>query len=388
MNLARRELLAAGLGAAALGSGTLSSGPLSSGAVHASTLPLPQEPPAPKPTPPKPDGWTRREAHELGLEGRGWDDVAAPYHRLPGRARETVRDAVWRLSTQTSGMFVTFEAATPALRFEVDLSEERLALPHMPATGASGVDLYAREGDGPWRWVFCSRPGSQRYAAEVKGLSPTARTYRLYLPLYNGATSLRVAVPDGVELTPVRPRTTPPLVYYGTSIAHGACASRPGMSFVNILGRRLDVPVLNLGFSGNGRLELELAELLGELDARAFVVDCLPNLNPKGVAERTVPFVRALRTRRPDTPIVMVEDRVNANAAFFPGRARHHEGNHAAFRAAFDELTAAGVDGLTYVRDMPFLGEDGEATVDGSHPTDLGMVRYADALEPILHPLV
>jgi lysophospholipase L1-like esterase len=285
-------------------------------------------------------------------------------------------------------MFVTFKAATPALRFEVDLSEERLALPHMPATGVSGVDLYAREADGPWRWVFCSRPSSQSYAAEVKGLSPVPRTYRLYLPLYNGVTSLRVAVPEDVEVENVAPRKSPPIVYYGTSIAHGACASRPGMSFVNILGRRLDVPVLNLGFSGNGRLELELAALLGELDARVFVLDCLPNLSPQLVAERTEPFVRALRAARPETPIVMVEDRVNANARFLPGRARHHEGNHAAFRAAHGNLERDGIRGLTYVPDGPFLGDDGEATVDGSHPTDLGMVRYADALEPVLRPLL
>ena len=375
MNIARRELLAAGLGAAVLGTRPAEAG----------ALPSPQEPQAPVK---EPDGWARQEAHAMGLEGRGWEDVAAPYHRLPARAQEVVRGPVWHLATQTSGMFVTFKAATPALRFEVDLSEERLALPHMPATGVSGVDLYAREADGPWRWVFCSRPGSQSYAAEVKGLSPIPRTYRLYLPLYNGVTSLRVAVPEGVEVENVAPRKSPPIVYYGTSIAHGACASRPGMSFVNILGRRLDVPVLNLGFSGNGRLELELAALLGELDARVFVLDCLPNLSPKLVAERTEPFVRALRAARPETPIVMVEDRVNANARFLPGRARHHEGNHAAFRAAHGNLLRDGIRGLTYVPDGPFLGDDGEATVDGSHPTDLGMVRYADALEPVLRPLL
>ena len=108
----------------------------------------------------------------------------------------------------------------------------------------------------------------------------------------------------------------------------------------------------------------------------------------KHVDQEAEPFVRALREARPDTPIVMVEDRVNANARFLPGRARHHEGNHAAFRAAHGNLVRAGIGGLTYVPDAPFLGEDGEATVDGSHPTDLGMVRYADALEPILRPFV
>lgn len=378
MNIARRELLAAGLGAAVLGQR-----PGLASTTRALAQETPQDPEAPVE-----DGWTRHAAQEIGLEGRGWDEVETPFDRLPLRAKGVVREQVWRLSTDSSGMFVTFRAATPAMRFEVELRQARLEMPHMPATGVSGVDLYAREADGPWRWVFCPRPGAQTYSAELKGLSPEPRTYRLYLPLYNGVSALRVAVPNGVELEPVPPRKSPPLVYYGTSIAHGACASRPGMSFVNILGRRLDVPVLNLGFSGNGRLEMELAALLAEVDARAYVLDCLPNLGPRQVAERTEPFVRALRAERPDVPIVMVEDRVNANARFLPGRMRHHEGNHAAFRAAFDKLSASGLRGLTYVRDAPFLGEDGEATVDGSHPTDLGMVRYADALEPILRPLV
>ncbi len=378
MNIARRELLAAGLGAAVLGQRPgLASSPTA----------LTQEPQQ-DPAAPEADGWTRHAAQDIGLEGRGWDDVETPFDRLPARAKELVREPVWRLSTDSSGMFITFRAATPALRFEVELRQARLEMPHMPATGVSGVDLYAREGDGPWRWVFCPRPGAQDYSADLKGLSPEPRTYRLYLPLYNGVNALRVAVPDGVELEPVAPRKERPLVYYGTSIAHGACASRPGMSFVNILGRRLDVPVLNLGFSGNGRLEMELAALLAEVDARAYVLDCLPNLGPRQVAERAEPFVRALRAARPDVPIVMVEDRVNANAPFLPGRARHHAGNHAAFRAAFETLTASGVTGLTYTPDVPFLGEDGEATVDGSHPTDLGMVRYADALEPLLRPLI
>ena len=378
MNIARRELLAASLGAAVLGQRP----GLASSALAPAAAPM-QEPAAPKA-----DGWTRYAAQDLGLEGRGWSDVETPFDRLPARAKKLVRERVWRLSTDSSGMFVTFRSATPALRFEVELRQAQLDMPHMPATGVSGVDLYAREGDGPWRWVFCPRPGAQDYSAELKGLSPEPRTYRLYLPLYNGVKALRIAVPDGVELEPVAARKDPPLVYYGTSIAHGACASRPGMSFVNILGRRLDVPVLNLGFSGNGRLEMELAALLAEVDASAYVLDCLPNLGPRQVAERTEPFVRALRAKRPSTPIVMVEDRVNANAGFLPGRARHHADNHAAFRAAFDQLTASGVRGLTYVQDAPFLGEDGEATVDGSHPTDLGMVRYADALEPILRSLI
>lgn len=363
MNLDRRDLLALGFGATVLG-------PV--GALAATTR----------------TDWNLHDALEIGLEGRGWSDVERPCDRLPARARETVRQPVWDLSRHATGMLVHFETDATALRFEVDLLAAQLAMPHMPASGASGLDLYGRDDDGAWRWVAATRPTEQRYSVELSGLRPGRRAYRLYLPLYNGVDALRIGVPADAAFAGIGPRPAKPLVYYGTSIAHGACASRPGMAFVNQLGRRLDLPVLNLAFSGNGRLELEIAELLTELDARLVVLDCLPNLNAAQVSERTVPFVRRLRESRPETPIVLVEDRANANARWFPSRAEHHRANHVAFAEAYAALLAEGVTGLTYVRDAPFLGVDGEGTVDGSHPNDLGMVRYADALDPVLRALI
>ena len=101
-----------------------------------------------------------------------------------------------------------------------------------------------------------------------------------------------------------------------------------------------------------------------------------------------MPFVERLRAAHPATPIVLVEDRVNANSPWLPGRATHHAANHAALSEAYAKLLARGVEGLTYVPDAPFLGHDGEGTVDGSHPSDLGMMRYADALEPVLRTVL
>lgn len=373
MTLARRDLLTVTLGATLLGpSRAFAASPQDEAAAEG------------KPDP----GWKRFDAKDLGLEGRAWSDVEDEYDRLPARAKELVREPVWKLSKESSGLFVAFETDATEMRFDVEVTGSDAAMYHMPATGVSGVDLYAREGTGPWRWVAASVPNQNPYVASVSGLRPGKREYRLYLPLYNGVKTLGASVPEGVAFESTPPREKKPIVYYGTSIAQGACASRPGMSFVNILGRRLDVPMVNLGLSGNGRLELEIGELMTELDAQMYVVDCLPNLGPGQVAERTVPFVNLLRSKRPDTPIVLVEDRTNPNAPFLPNRARHHEANHSAFRKCYEELLAAGVEGLTYVPDAPFLGDDGEATVDGSHPTDLGMMRYADVLEPILRELI
>jgi len=168
----------------------------------------------------------------------------------------------------------------------------------------------------------------------------------------------------------------------------GASAMRPGMAHAAILGRRFDRPVINLGFSGNGKMEAELARLLAELDPALFVIDCLPNLYPKDVAERTQPFVRILREVHPTVPIVLVEDRTYANADWIKSRRDRNDDNRREFRTAYEQLLKAGVTGLHYVEGEPLMGPDREDTVDGSHPTDLGFMRYADALEPVLSPLL
>ncbi|MEZ6091654.1 MAG: SGNH/GDSL hydrolase family protein [Pirellulaceae bacterium] len=86
----------------------------------------------------------------------------------------------------------------------------------------------------------------------MSGLLPGYREYALYLPLYNGVDTMRIGVAEGSRFETMSPRDKP-IVFYGTSITHGACASRPGMVHTAILGRRFDMPVVNLGFSGNGK---------------------------------------------------------------------------------------------------------------------------------------
>jgi len=296
---------------------------------------------------------------------------------------------VWRLSRHSAGMCVRFAADSTRIAVRYKLSSSSRAMPHMPATGASGVDLYAADAHGKWRWLGVSRPAAQTVEAELaKGVPPGRRAYLLYLPLYNGVESLEIGADKGAafELLPARQKQL--LVFYGTSITHGGCASRPGMAYPAILGRRLNRPVVNLGFSGNGRMEAAVGELLGELDAGVYIIDCLPNMDGAAVAERAEPLVGQLRQARPKVPIVLVEDRTYTNAWLLPDRRERHAGARGALRAAYDRLVGEGMKGLVYVEGEHLLGDDDEATVDASHPSDLGMMRMADSLEPVLRPLV
>jgi hypothetical protein len=115
-----------------------------------------------------------------------------------------------------------------------------------------------------------------------------------------------------------------------------------------------------------------------------YVIDCLPNTGATEVAERTEPLVQALRKARPETPIVLVEDRTYSDAFLNPSKRARHDSSRAALRAAFERLTAGGTGRLYYLAGEELLGQDNEGTVDSSHPTDLGFVRQADTFEPVL----
>ena len=331
------------------------------------------------------------DVRDWGVEGKGWaeSETEKYFDRLPARAQGVVRKPVWNLSRHSAGMLARFRTDASEIWVDYEVTSASLAMPHMPATGVSGVDLYAEDDEGRWSWLAVSRPTQTKTNAQlISGIAPGTRGYALYLPLYNGTESLRVGVPQGSEFLPIQPRDEQPIVFYGTSITHGACASRPGMPHPAILGRRLNRPTINLGFSGNGRMEPEVGALLAELDPAVYVIDCLPNMIGREVAERTVPLVNQLRAAHPDTPILLVEDRTYANTPFLPLRRQRHQESRAAFRAAYDSLLQAGHTQLGYIDGETLLGSDRDDTTDGSHPSDLGFFRQAEAIEPELRRLL
>jgi hypothetical protein len=319
----------------------------------------------------------------LGVEGQGWQDTKAPFDRLPARAEGMVRDPVWNLSRNSAGLAVRFVTAADSIHARWTLTSAKLEMTHMPATGVSGVDLYVKH-DGQWRWLAVGQPKAQSNSVKLVGPLPKGtREFLLYLPLYNGVSAVEIGTPkeQAISKAPAYPAGhEKPVVFYGTSITQGGCASRPGMVHTAILGRWLNRPVINLGFSGNGRMEPEMAKLFAELDPAVFVLDCLPNMTGKEVAERVEPFVHTLRKARPKTPILLVEDRSYTNAYLVATTRQRNDDSRAALKAAYQNLQKAGVGQLSYLAGADLLGADSEGTVDGSHPSDLGFYRQAEVM--------
>jgi hypothetical protein len=317
----------------------------------------------------------------LIIEGKGWTNTESFYDRLPAKAKDTAPASVWGLSHDSAGICVRFTTDAPSLQVRWTLLKNDLAMPHMPATGVSGVDLYFNDPSGKWRFVANGRP-SQITNTALFSLTPGSE-FILYLPLYNGVKSVEIGIPVGKAIsTPAQsPRERrKPIMFYGTSITQGGCASRPGMAATAIVGRALDIPVINLGFSGSGRMEPEMGDLIMELDPSVFVLDCLWNMTPDIVAERLEPFVRKLRAAHPDTPILLAED------SSFRNITPTEKGRLA--RDIYRKLTKEGIKHLYFLPNKGMLGTDFDGTVDTVHPNDLGMQRQAEVFIKALAPIL
>ncbi len=340
-------------------------------------------------TPPELD-W--HDAKEFTIEGLGYSDLKSPYDRLPLRAEGVVRPVVWDLSRDSSGVLVRFGADTTAIHARWTLTNQTLAAPTITAVASSGLDLYAKTDAGRWHWLGIGRPTKfpENTDSLATGLPAGHREYMIYLPLRNGVTSLEIGVPKGsaIDKAPARPAGSRSIVFYGTSITHGISASRAGMTHVAMVGRMFNREVINLGFSGNGKMEPEVTKFVAELDPAVFVLDCLPNMNAKDIDERAEACVKTLRTAHPKTPILLVEDRNYADDFLNAVRRERNETNHAAMQAVYAKMLNDKVPYLYYLKADNLLGQDGEATIDGSHPTDLGFTRQAAEFQRVLRKIL
>ena len=321
----------------------------------------------------------------FGIEGQGWTATGPYFDRLPESAKAKVSDVAWKQSKESAGLCVRFVTDAAAVHARWSLTAGSLDMPHMPATGCSGLDLYTRGVNNTWRFVGNGRPGKQEGNVsqfEFPGGAGPQRECLLYLPLYNGTLSLELGVKPGAHLEKAPPRPEAlrqPVAIYGTSITQGGCASRPGMAWTSILGRLLDRPIINLGFSSAGTMTPPVGEVLAELDPAAYVIDCTWNMGDTQEVyfDHTTKLVHTLRQAHPLTPILFVGQshiRPEAHPTDLTNRQE----------AAVLRLQKEGIAGLQMIPGTDLIGDDGEGTVDGVHLNDLGMERQARVLFPII----
>lgn len=327
-------------------------------------------------------------ADKFPLYGKISDQTETRYERLPVALKQLVRPPVWELGKNTAGLYIRFSSNTTKIGLKWILLENRV-MNHMTATGIKGFDLYCLQ-DDRWEFVNSARPntsGKEQEAVIVSNMIQKTREYLLFMPLYDGVISFEIGIdPTAVVEQPEvpLPRSDKPVVCYGTSILQGGCASRPGMAHTNILVRRLNCEFINLGFSGNGQLDYEIAEIIAGYNASLIILDFMPNVDATQVREKMEKFYTIIRGKSPDIPIVFVENPLFPQAVFDTNMFTVIKEKNRALHEEFHKLISQGEKNIRLISSADMIGCDNEATVDGIHFTDLGFQRYAAYLYPYI----
>lgn len=334
--------------------------------------------------------WQWYDGSELPIEGKGWtgrDQTESYYDRLPVAHADAIPAAVWELQKHTAGLCFRFKTASSTLRLSWKPRFPGLSMWHMPSSGVSGVDMYQWTEARGWQFVVPPWPAPPKAegAAYTWTVVPNAPV-QIHLPLYNGIEYFRLGIEPGTTIDALPPRRsgiTKPVVFYGTSTTQGGCVSRPGLCWPTIAARLADVPQVNLGFSGSGKMEDIMLDCVAELDASVYVLDTVGNMNLALLNERFEKFLRALAARRPGVPVVMTVH------PWDDGAGQTDRQNF--IRALYAGLKTEEPEqwkNLYFLGDEPDLHADDENTVEGSHLNDVGALRMGTICANLLKAIL
>ena len=309
--------------------------------------------------------------HGLRLDADG-------YYRIPHALADAVNDGVKFLNLNTAGGRVRFRTDANHIVLRADMRAV-IKMPHFAFTGSAGFDLYA---DDVYRGTFVPPEDmTDGYTSEIELDEGGERDITIHFPLYSGVVRLEIGLPKGCMLGKAVPyRITTPVVYYGSSITQGGCASRPGNAYQNILSRMLSCDHRNLGFSGSALGEPCMADYIAGCKMSAFVLDYDHNAPDPAYLEAThSAFFRTVREQHPTLPIILLSrPQPNPNKDDLLRRDIVKHTRETAVQTG--DRNVYFIDGTTILH--LFGGDSG--TVDNCHPNDLGFYCMAKALEPVL----
>lgn len=314
--------------------------------------------------------------------GFPWFDTEKRFVRIPQGKLDQFNDNLKELALHTAGGMLRFRSDSRKIMFEAEILNSG-DMSHMPRTGSSGFDFYVGTGKhGRFVKVAMPESGSTSCSCVIEGLSGRMHDWKINFPLYNGVKSIKIGLEEGSKLEKPRPFSLQqPVLFYGSSITQGGCASRPGNAYTHIIGRWLDSAIINLGFSGNAKGEPEMAQLIASLDISAFVMDYDHNAPDVEHLEKThQAFFDIVRSKKPGLPIILVSKPDFDNDVKVSARRR--EIIMSTYKAAIKQEDS----NVYFIDGQKLFGRtDRDAcTVDTCHPNDLGFMRMAKVIYPVV----
>lgn len=322
------------------------------------------------------------DAKTLTLIGKV-SDTAPFYHRIDTLIYHNMPKTVKRLFTHSAGLAISFKTNSKNILARWSVASPMVRT-NMAAIGHSGLDLYIKE-NGQWIFAGVGRPDfnkTETTYAIVKDMKDGEKECLLYLPLYEEIINLEIGIDQDSEITPHLNYFGEEIIVYGSSITQGASASRPGLAYPAQMSRTTGLNFINLGLSGNAKMEQSVGEMLADINPRAFILDCVPNPSPEQIKSRTAKFVKIIRAKNPDIPIIMVQGIIRESGNFDQKVRMQNLEQNKNFRLEYEKLINEGMKDLFFIETDNLLGIDHEGTTDGVHPTDVGFRRILDVIEP------
>lgn len=318
--------------------------------------------------------------------------------RFPEYLEDSIRPTLSDRAKCTSGKAIRFATNSKAVGVRYNLLTN-MHMMHMADTGIKGTSLYILDDDGTWQFVNCNRP--VRIDSDVRPREDSIQTkiyvdkldgkmheYMIYLPLYDGVRWLEIGVDSTATITQPMvnsPKQGKKFVFYGTSILQGGCATHPGMVATSILQRDFDIECVNLGFSGEGKMDNCVARAMATIpDVAAFIIDPIPNCTKNMCDSLTYDFINIIRKARPDVPIFMVEGQQYSYEKYSGFYSKYLPQKNYEFHKNYLKLKAENPNNLYYIDRKNLYGPNNDGTVDGIHLTDIGFYYYAQKLKPYL----
>lgn len=363
------------------------------------------------------------------------------YYRLPIKLQNVVRKEVWDLGKNSAGIAIRFSTDAQCIGAKWELTNN-FGMAHMAATGVKGMDLYVldtkrnigvskeeiKESQNKgtastaqkfkdafeslsndiknaknkavkylegkeWKYAGTAFPNGKNSAnIFVRKMAEGKREYMIYLPLYDGVESLEIGINKEAKIYSPSDDLVPkyrrvngskedlPIVFYGTSVTQGGCATRPGMAYPSIIERATGVETINLGFSGNGRMDANMADFIATIPARAYVIDCLANCTYEQTRDSSEYFITKIAKAHPEADIYMINNYCYPQQFILPQNNSDMEKENALWESIYKKLKKSGYKNLKYIDVSKWWIIDNEDTVDGTHLTDMGFKHLAEAI--------
>lgn len=322
---------------------------------------------------------------KFSLFGLQYDRDNKRFTRLPDAVAKATSVNVTALATNTAGGRLCFKTNSPF----IELSAKYPALcnmRHMPLTGSSGFSLFENTPNGEKLvGILNAYPADQQGFSSVCALNGDAlREYILYFPLYNDIYQLTIALDEKAKVQPFNPyQDKLPILYYGSSITQGGCASRPDNSYQAIICKKNRIDYINLGFSGSAKGEKAMAEYLSKIPCSIFVCDYDHNAQtPEDLQNTHYPLYETFRKANPKTPILFLT-RPDYKTV-------DDEKRIEIVKATYEKAKVQGDKKVYFISGKTFFqgGQVCDYTVDNCHPTDHGFAAMADKIYPVIQEIL